>query len=588
MSIFSGKTRAYAGLVLLVALVCSLGVTIGGCSDSNDGPEKSKLATLVIKHDLVAERSLSSLIKSIIVSGYNSSGRKSFSPETFGRVNIITKQVPVDTTSIRIVYLDVNGDPVGIYAQGVKLAAGQECLVEDPAWQDVESQTFLTGLTISPDTKTIGVGDVVQFAVSGQFTAEGGSFAQDMTDNVSWKIGSSSAILQDLGDGAFKGFLAGTETVTACFGAIEVAAKVEVVGATVRLEMVGENIEPIEGVYYLPLAYDDKDNVLPEHSTGLNFMCPSFVANINVPDEELSKHVTVTVGDEEIVEYSDGCSEDQIFVKLHPKKVGKTDVVVTYAQPVEGGNPIVHTGKVSVEVVDAPLVGFEWSAPEIIDVTGNQYEIPLGAIYWVTIKALFSNGDIEDAEAVRYKASAVSAMWSDGAWTLDKSFPITMTPDGGYVLQDGTRVPSMFEAVCDPEANLGDKATLTMVTPDGYQFVSGTAYVGPAIDLTFTVGDPVPQDIILYKFDELVIDGYPAVQMHVGDEMVTAALLRYSDHSEEDITDEVEIIYNNPDVLEFSERLKFKALRLGRAFITVHDPVGRDRDRDYMVEVIEE
>ncbi|MBQ7568103.1 hypothetical protein IJT17_04785, partial [bacterium] len=393
MKQFAGKVRELSVSALLLALVFTLGLTLSGCSsDDEDTPEVS-YARLVVQHELSYERSLGNDIKNIILSGYDEKGMPTFAPSEYTRTTVITKSVPLTTKNVRLAYLNSDKEIVGLYVQAVALAQGEEYLINNPAWQDVDSQTFLKSLTITPGTATINQDEFVNFDVVGTFSANGATFEQNVTNEIVWSFAEDSIVLENRGGGAFRGLLPGQVDVLATYGNVQAVANVFVLGDDGAIVHIGGiNIDPVDvNTYMIPMCLDDSEHVLPKYASDYDLAPAAFQVRVETNDESAAEHIDIEVSDEKVItaEFVTTVMEDS-WLLIRPVSIGDAVVTVTYHQPKEDGTVEDHLALITVSTFDAKLVALYDRDAQYLP---EQVTVPRGERWQARIDGVFTDGE---------------------------------------------------------------------------------------------------------------------------------------------------------------------------------------------------
>ena len=367
MKHFAGKARWLSSAALVLALVFTLGLTLSGCSNDDDAPAEVSYATLVVKHTLAYERSLGNEVQHLVISGYDEAGELTFEPTEFARTNFYSMKAPLATKSVRLVYLDTADNAMGLYAQPVTLQSGSEYVISDPAWQDLDSQNFLTQITISPEEPIVETGSYFQLEAMGTFTSGGSSFVQTLTDDADWYEAEDNSLLSSKGKGSYEALKFGDTEAVAFYGGVSASVPVAVLGCSFDvLDGLSslENILPEEYKqfsYIIPMCMDDAAHVQPKYASKYAFA----PAVYRLPASADADNLTVAFSDESVMEAEVVKAPEpgiKKWVAFHPKKIGRTTVKISYTK----GEGETASEKVlaylSLETADATLKAL-WNRP---------------------------------------------------------------------------------------------------------------------------------------------------------------------------------------------------------------------------------
>ncbi len=215
----ANKASKAFSLVFSLILLCGLmsaGCGSGGGSTAHGNVMAAPSTTKVnIIHKIVS-KALNSKVAYLEITSFDGKGVPQMEPYVTAKRSEISLDVPVSSKSMRIVYQDSSHNPVGIYVKPVQLKVKEEYTIEDPAWQDADSQTCFTGIRLNPDAAKVKVGEMVHLEAFGQFAAENATFEQSITDVAGWEAYNDKFVSNRQG-GVFVGVSAGETKVTAFY-----------------------------------------------------------------------------------------------------------------------------------------------------------------------------------------------------------------------------------------------------------------------------------------------------------------------------------------------------------------------------------
>ncbi|MCW5867863.1 MAG: Ig-like domain-containing protein [Candidatus Eremiobacteraeota bacterium] len=170
-------------------------------------------------------------ISSLRITGLGGARQVTFGPATYAKAaRIVVTGVPVNTVEIHIEYLR-NGVLRGIYTGPVSLQAGQDFVLNDPAFLDVEAQ--LVRLEISPGLAVVPTGLSLQLRATGVFNDNSRS---DLTETVGWSASNGNLVVSNSAGtkGLIRGIAQGSAEVTATLSSVSGSLPVSITAAQLR------------------------------------------------------------------------------------------------------------------------------------------------------------------------------------------------------------------------------------------------------------------------------------------------------------------------------------------------------------------
>ncbi len=534
MKQFAEKAKALSLSALVLALVFTLGLTLSGCShDDDDNPAEVSYANLVIKHSIVYGRSLDLNVERIILSGYDEAGESTIAPTEFTRMTNFTKTVPLTTKSVRLAYLDEENNIIGLYAQSVALQAGADYVIDDPAWQDLSSQKFLTSLTLSPEDSAINEDDYVHLTALGTFS-NGGTFVQDVTKEAEWSLADESHVLYNADKGVYCAFTTGQTEAVASYGGVSATATVTVLGTegvlSVRAVNVSED-EITEGSYLIPMCLDDAANVLPKYASEYAFAPAAFNVVYNGNDTNYwdNLKVTCTKGNvvrPEIVTLT--APQNEKILVLHPLGVGQTVVEVAY-----NNGTVEHKAYISVETFEAKLdrlLNRNDGIPEAVEISHGGTFVPV------------ITGVFKDVTGQRTSYAEVSGICGH-EFTVERgaSEEPSFVLDGTYYVAGGEQ--TIIKTVYRDDYSIsaaGDVCKHTLTAPDGIKIYSEANdendIAVTSLDTLINIGDPLELGIEIEGMEPIEGFRFDGVTLTEGETFNCVVNMLYSDESVVDVT----------------------------------------------------
>ena len=554
--------HAKAGLFSVALLLLAAGLSLmstgcsSGCHDYKSSDDtKSKFCNLVIKHNISYAKALDSTISKILLSGYDANGDYKFDPAEYSRTTTITKSVPVDTRSIRLVYYNSNSEAVGVYAAGVTLVGGKDYVIEDPEWQKTSEQTYVQSIDVSALSSTTAVDDYVKcYAKANVNTAEG-TYLQDITDEAVWSaVNENKVILSSKNYGNFKAIQVGVGVAQAAFMAISNQTKITVLGEDPYLNLDPANFQlSEEGSYVFPLAFNEPGYAGPililnyDHDTKIDLRVSS--SNSNVA--------------EATIENNEG--EGFEYLRLTPKAAGDTIITVTLeAKDPATGEAVTHVSKISCKIFDGELAYFVRGDkfPEVYPSDGAS--LPAGENAKVTIYGVFANED-----------ESVLSTYIDMMPYISRE--LTGLPD--VCLQENVRHTISGKIATFEYASTAEGATkVTVTVPDGYTIKeAGTLEdLGTSAACDIYVSEAVPRRLLgAWEDSEGHGDHGDSTDLRVGELLYISTELEYSDGSLENVTNDSEWTWEKAervDVVKDETKGRYAVIgkEKGQVLITMH------------------
>ncbi|MCR5661814.1 MAG: hypothetical protein K6G50_06770 [bacterium] len=330
---------------LLLAFIVFSALVTSGCGGDGGSTLKGNVmaapttAKVNIIHKIVS-RTLNSKVASLEISAFDGKGVPQMDPYVTAKRSEISLDVPVTSKSMRIVYLDSSNKPVGIYVKPVQLKVKEEYTIEDPAWEDADSQTCFTGIRLTPDAAKVKVGEMVRLDAFGQFEAEGATFEQSITAAAEWEAYNDKYVTNKQ-KGLFVGASVGETKVSAYYFNQIATSNITVFGADSEDFFVEKNLDrAIE----IPLGYKLKDGVEPKLR----------LSDGSVDNAFKHPETNYSVEDDSIIEVVEDVNEQTHEIRgliVYPRALGETTLTLTHTEEGKEFADIVITYKVSDETL---------------------------------------------------------------------------------------------------------------------------------------------------------------------------------------------------------------------------------------------
>lgn len=451
-----------------------------------------------IIHKIVS-KSINSKVASLEISAFDGKGVPQIDPYFTAKRSEISLDVPVTSKSMRIVYLDSSNRPVGIYVKPVQLKVKEEYTIEDPAWEDAESQTCFTGIRLTPDAPRVKIGEMVRLEAFGQFEAEGTSFEQSITADAEWEAYNDKYVTNKQ-KGLFVGASAGETKVSAYYFNQISTSNITVFSPDSEDFYVDKDLSKVTEI---PMGYELKDYIEARLRLSDGTIVNAFLTKYPV--------TTYTVEDKSVIgidEEKDKETGEILGLFVVPKAVGETTLTLTHTEDGKEFADIVIPYKVTEE----------------------------------TLKYIQTNPETDETIKGRMYQPRVNGFFNENCiWDVLHLCPYPESSDEGVlspVIDERQRFVG-FQA-----AQTGT-ATITLYPPEDIKFVDEDGNVYDEWQMLITVNPAVIDRI------EGIIGG-EELTIKVGESIEFGVKAIWSDGVETDVTNECTYTSTKPAILEFS------------------------------------
>ena len=422
-------------LSLLLSLIAICAIATSGCSSDGGSTAKGNVmpapstTKVNIIHKIVS-RSLDSKVASIEITAFDGKGVPQIDPYTTAKRSEINLDVPVTAKSMRLVYLDSSKKAIGIFVKPVQLKVKEEYTIEDPAWEDADSQTCFTGIRLNPNAAKVKVGEMVRLEAFGQFEAEGTAFEQSISNEAEWEAYNDKYVTNKQ-KGLFVGAAAGETKVIAYYFNQIATGDVTVFDPDSEDFYVDKDLSRVTEI---PMDYGLRDYIeaklrLSDGSITNAFTVP--VTDYSVEDESVIK----------VVEDIDEFTQEIRGLYVYPKAIGESTLTLTHTEEDREFADIVIPYKVTEETLK--YVQAEPETDEVIK--GRGYKpIMLGFFneqcIWVVFHLRAKDPVSSDSSVLKARYDLQTLEFIDFESVNPGTATITVYPPEGimYVDEEGT------------------------------------------------------------------------------------------------------------------------------------------------------
>lgn len=221
--------KAALGLLSLLFLV-GCGSSSGGDTDFFGGVplvDDNTVRRVTVNHNIATAREVGTNVAGFLFQGVSGTTTV-FGPTQRGLQTQIVLDVPITATELRIAYLNVNGDIVGVYQQSLP-GGTTEVFVNDPDFVDLTN--FVTALQFTNSGLTLEVGEQTQAGVTATLLDNS---VVDVTNIAN--LTSSSPNIATVDNGIVSGVAEGQTTLNASLFEFTDSRAVTVVPATATIQ----------------------------------------------------------------------------------------------------------------------------------------------------------------------------------------------------------------------------------------------------------------------------------------------------------------------------------------------------------------